>query len=450
MSKLKDTHGITDLFREILNLSDSQINVINNLEYDTYKAHFWSNRSEQALKFGFLRSLFSLLDIKQITALKSYKNDIIYQKKLNKDKDLKNLIERESNRLKDLNLTEEQLFKYSLAKMNLPKLAKEKMMERAKNGINKISYSSDRNELEKELILPIFTHEQITIYSKIVKKEKLLELEWHYKFTKDRFENDYDVRIADHIVPLIYEIEDQDNVYDDYDNIKSEFEQEEEKMEKYRKILNPDQFHNYLKKYNQRITQIKQNLNEINQNHFKQLESSKATFNYYVKNVLPEKVKARKLLEKELTPNEKSIIDKLRILYLQKLEVNKANALKQHQKYHQDHVPNEWKDYLIHHNFNILKPNGYLLSKNELALDLLSEEIIKKIKTFQSNLTAINKEFKEFQINLYESTGGNYGGNIIKIQPSLEQTKLEYLSFLLLEPNLESILSKLSSFNTIT
>lgn len=308
MSKLKNTRGFTNHFKEILKLSESQIHTLDVIEHDLHKSYFWNQKSEYSLKFSFLKSLLNLLNEEQIHALKYYKNDFIQKKKLKENLEFKKILETEGNRLKILNLTEEQLFKYALAKKNLPKLMKEKMMERAKKGIMKISRNDDREELEQEHIFPIFTPDQIAIYYNIIKKEKQLELEWHYKLTKDRFEHDYNVQVADHIIPIIYDIENIDNTYDEEGNIKSDFQQEEEKLEKYRHILNPDQFHSYLLKYEQRIKRIKQNLKELNQNHLKQLERSRTLQDYYIKNVLPTKVKVRKQLNKELTNLEKKLL----------------------------------------------------------------------------------------------------------------------------------------------
>lgn len=445
MSKLKNTRGFADQFKEILKLSEYQIHALDELEYDLHKSYFWNQKSENSLKFSFLKSLLNLLNEVQINALKFYKNDFIQKKKLKENLEFKKILETEGNRLKKLNLTEEQLFKYALVKKNLPKLMKEKMMERAKKGIMKISRNDDREELEQEHIFPIFTPDQTTAYFSIVKKEKQLELGWHYKLTKDRFEHDYNVQVADHIIPIIYEIENIDNTYDEEGNIKSEFQQEEEKLEKYRNILNPNQFHNYLIKYDQRIKQIKQNLIELNQNHFKQLERSIKSQDYYIKNVLHQKIKVRKQLNKELTTSEKKTIDHLRILYFQELEKRKSEALKDHQKFHLDLVPNEWEDQIMYYNFIIMEPNGYFLKNNQMAKNLLSNELISKIKTYQSHLKMVNKAYKEFQINLYESIDGDHGGWIIK--SSLKASKIQYLSFLLFEPNLNSILAKLSAIN---
>ncbi|HMU02508.1 MAG TPA: hypothetical protein PJ990_02750, partial [Saprospiraceae bacterium] len=196
-------------------------------------------------------------------------------------------------------------------------------------------------------------------------------------------------------------------------------------------------FHNYLKKYDHRIILLKQNLIETNNKHVILLERIRETYHYYLNYVLPEKINMRKQLENELTAKEKEIIDKLLKLYLQKIEINKAKALIQHKRYNLDLVPNEWEDYLIQHNFSIVRPNAYLLEGNELATELLSEELIKKVNTFQSKLETINKQFNKFQIDLYENSGGEYGGWLMKIPTSSVPSNLEYLSFLLLSPDLK-------------
>ncbi len=445
MTKLKNTRGFSDHFKDILKLSKSQVNALDELEYNLHKSYFWNQKSEYSLKFSFLKRLLNLLNEEQIRDLKRYKNDTIQKTNLKEDNEFNKRLQKETIRLKDLNLTEDQLFKYVLVKKNIPKLMKEKMMVRAKKGIMKKSLHDDREELEQEHIFPIFSKEQIKVYTSIVKKEKQLELESHYKLTKDRFEHEYNVQVADQIIPLIYAIENIDNSYDEKGNIKSEFQLEEEKLGKYRKILNPNQFHNYLLKYDQRIKQIQQNLIELNQKHFIQLERSRKSQDYYIKNILPQKVKVRKQLNKELTNFEKKTIDHLRFLYLQEVEKRKSEALQYHQKFHLDLVPNEWEDQILYYNFIIMEPNGYLLKNNQMAKNLLSNELILKTKTYQSHLKMVNKAYREFQINLYENTGGDYGGWVIK--STLKATKIGYLSFLLLEPNIESILPKLSKIN---
>ena len=94
MSKLKNTRGFTDQFKGILNLSETQINEIDQIEYDKFRTYFWNSESDKSLKFGFLRSVLKLLDDRQIKALKSYKTDIIYQKKIKEDNALYKLIEK--------------------------------------------------------------------------------------------------------------------------------------------------------------------------------------------------------------------------------------------------------------------------------------------------------------------------------------------------------------------
>jgi hypothetical protein len=436
MSKLKNTRGFTDQFKGILNLSETQINEIDQIEYDKFRTYFWNSVSDKSLKFGFLRSVLKLLDDKQIKALKSYKTDIIYQKKTKEENALYKLIESERIRLSTLNLTENQLLKYAETKINLPKLAREKSIQNAKKGIFLLPNTNILKELENEHLIPIFTEEQSLKYLKIVQEEDLQKLEFNYKMTKQQFEYDYDVKVSDHLVPLIYEIQDNEKIYDDKGEFLSEFEKEQLKLEKFRKILNTDQFHNYLKKYDHRITLLKQNLIETNNKHLIHLERLRETYHYYLNNVLPEKINTRKQLENELTAKEKEIIDKLLKLYLHKIEINKAKALIQHKRFNLDLVPNEWEDYLIHHNFSIVRPNAYLLKGNELVTELLSKELIKKVNTFQSKLKTINKHFNRFQIDLYENSGGEYGGWLMKIPHTSVPNNLEYLSFLLLSPDL--------------
>lgn len=436
MSKLKNTRGFTDQFKGILNLSETQINEIDQIEYDKFRTYFWNSESDKSLKFGFLRSVLKLLDDRQIKALKSYKTDIIYQKKIKEDNALYKLIEKERIRLNTLNLTENKLLKYAETKINLSKLAREKSIQNAKKGIFLLPNTNSLKELENEHLIPIFTEEQSLKYLKIVQEEDRQKLEFNYKMTKQRFEYDYDVKVSDHLVPLIYEIQDNEKIYDDKGEFLSEFEKEQLKLEKFRKILNTDQFHNYLKKYDHRITLLKQNLIETNNNHLIHLDRLRETYHYYLNNVLPEKINLRKQLENELTAKEKEIIDKLIKLYLQKIEINKAKALIQHKRYNLDLVPNEWEDYLINHNFSIVRPNAYLLEGNELAKELLSKELIERVKTFQSKLKTINKQFNKFQVDLYENSGGEYGGWLMKIPHTSLPSNLEYLSFLLLSPDL--------------
>nr|HMU03764.1 hypothetical protein [Saprospiraceae bacterium] len=164
MSKLKNTKGFTDMFKGILNLSETQINEIDQIEFDKFKTYFWNSESDKSFKFGFLRSVCKLLDDKQISALKSYKTNIISQKKIKEDNALYKLIESESKRLSTLNLTENQLLKYAETKINLPKLAREKSIQNAKKGIFLLPNTNNLKELENEHITPIFTEEQSLKY----------------------------------------------------------------------------------------------------------------------------------------------------------------------------------------------------------------------------------------------------------------------------------------------
>lgn len=184
MSKLKNTRGFTDQFKGILNLSETQINEIDQIEYDKFRTYFWNSESDKSLKFGFLRSVLKLLDDRQIKALKSYKTDIIYQKKIKEDNALYKLIEKERIRLNTLNLTENKLLKYAETKINLSKLAREKSIQNAKKGIFLLPNTNSLKELENEHLIPIFTEEQSLKYLKIVQEEDRQKLEFNYKMTK--------------------------------------------------------------------------------------------------------------------------------------------------------------------------------------------------------------------------------------------------------------------------
>jgi hypothetical protein len=440
MSKLKNTRGFTDLFTGILNLSEKQIAEIDQLEYEKYKAYFWNSDSSELMKFGIIKSILKLLTPVQMQLLRTYKSEKIRENELRETHKLQESYDRESKRLIDLNLSEDQLWRFVITKQKLHKLTKEKMIEAVKTGI--FDHQNITKEIEVEYLKPIFSNEQYLQYSKIIKEEDQKKLEWLQKMTKERFEHDYKTKITDDQAILIYNIEENAEERDADGEFYSNFEQEEIKLEKYREILDKRQFRKYYKQYEGKIMLIQQDLINTNDNFMIQLERRRKEYHYYQKNILPFKVEVRNQLEVELTLSQKQILDELRKLYFSKLIEEKSKFLAQHQRYNRYYVSNEWEDYLIQYNFNTIRPNGYYLEGNNLITELMTDKLVQKIKLSQNQLKEKFKEFKMFQVDLYENSGGEYGGWLMKIPHKSEPSYLEYLSFLLLAPDLKSNLKR--------
>ncbi len=446
MKNKKQRSDFTSQFKEILDLTNAQIEAIDKIETKLYKDYFWSNNlSESALTIRYLKSIFSILSNDQIKSLKEYKKEQLHKVALKKQSTLQKSFESQSKRLQALGLSEDQLWQFVQAKSKWLNVYKKRNLEFLKEGGDQFNEEL-KEEIDKELFQPIFTTKQFEQYLKLVRKENEQQEQWRLKHSKANFENQYSIKLTDQQAVCIFEIE-SDRLYkNEKGEYLSDFEREEIKLQKFKEVLNSDQFESYQKEYLKRLERKRQELIQSNKGHYlKKLKEIQKTLAYYKKNVLPLKSEARFKLEYVLNNEQKEFLAKLKEEYFDILENRKKIYRAQHERHYLDLVPNELQANLISVAFEKIRINAYYLRDCKYLDKILASEIVEKVKREESKLRPVYQAFKDFQITLYEENGGDYGAWIHKVVSKEDNRNLQYLSLLLLEPTLEENLKRLKS-----
>ncbi len=443
MSRLKQTKGFTDQFRDIINLTPEQVIDIDNLEFENYKEYFWNNSlNENRLKFRLLIKIFRLLTSNQILLLKEYKRAVLLKSESKKEEKRQQSFVYEKNRLATLKLEDNKIWEYVFAKEDLMKSYKDKMIAQAKLGM-KISEVKD--QLEEEIFRPIFTENQYSSYKDILKYEREARKSFSIKQSLHNFEYQYSIKLNDDQAKAFFEIENKTNDIDGNGKCYSVFEQEELKLIAYESILDQDQFNSYRTYHEKRIEQHKEELIKSNNNHhLQQLNRTKDYLEYYILNVLPALTMSRKKLDVFLTTRQKEIIEEINVFYFNKLAMTKKNFISNHERYNKNLVPNELLEYNLRHKLDCISPNIFWLKNHSSTKELMTETIVKEIKIEKIKLEKIYGDLKKFQIENYENTGGEYGlGWLIRIPDDESEEHLKHISILLIESDIERNIARM-------
>ncbi len=445
MKKQKGRLSINTQFVKALQLTEDQIVKINQIEQQLHKEYFWNHRLDKdSFVFRLIRRVFKELSDEQIKRLKLFKSEYTEKANLKKQSRLQKSFESQSKRLQSLKLSEEQLWQFVQAKSEWLKVYKKKNLEIIKEGGNQFSEEL-KEEIDKELFQPIFTTKQFEQYHELVRRENELQQEWRLKQSKSNFENRYSTILTEHQAKGICDIEQKRWSRNEKGELLSDFEQEELKLQAYKQILNEKQLEIYHKEFHARIDRMKQDLIKSNEgHHLHELKRIQSSLEYYTKRVLPLKVKSRVNLEKRLNQNHTQYLDQLKKEYMEILRRKEIKIREDHKRFNLNLVPNELKAHLLRIEFSKIQINPIYLRDSKLIKEVFSEDLINDIKLEENKLGPTYKDFKEFQIKAYEENGGDYGGWIHKVVSKEDNRNLQYLSLLLLEPNLEENLARLN------
>lgn len=448
MSKLKNFIGFTDKYKEVLNLSISQINQIDDAEYEFYKDEHWNNHPKGVgRKEIYEMKIFCFLTDDQIKSFKEHlKNKKSIQQKKSKEK-LKKTTEVQTIRLADLKLSEDQLNKYVKMKINWLQLKTKKM--KMANSLEELNHDFIQQNIYDEHIYPIFNDEQLKKYKKIVEAEESKtnaeKDKWVVKHEKVMFKRRYNINLTDEQSVKIFSKDFNINFTDSEGQILSDFEMKEIQRDWYKENLNEDQFKIYEPHFNEEVNNIIKSIEKSNNgHHLIQLKRNQAFLVYYLENVLPHLIHLRKRIDKKLNDAQKNLITIIRSYYFNKLEVARLEFIQQHYRYCKDYNPNALEENLVRNKIdkvqiNILFLYGYSPTK-ELMNEVNQALVLKEL----NKLKSVFDKLKQFRIESYESTGGNYGGGWhFKIPIKKGEEHLENIGLLLLNPDLESNLEKI-------
>jgi len=446
LSRLKNTRGFSDQFFEILELSKEQIEKINVIEYNLYKEYYWDHSNpEPNYKLKFIRKVGRILSDQQWKKLKIYRDKSKENKLLKEQESLNKIIEFEKSRLKSLALKEYELKQLAEFKIQIPVILREK---RLKNQKSNFDIEKLRAQLEKENISKFLNSDQLVQYDKIVTEELDKKTKWVIKFSSERFEQNHKIKLEESQKEKVYLIEDRSFSFNEMGEIYSEFEQAEAKFEAYKSILNEEQFIIYHQYYNNLISNIKDRIIESDEERVVYLNRISKYFDFYVANILPKTTEASKKIKELLSVKENHKIDLLKFEYFKIMQKNFKKSHDQFEKHTRNLALNEMKEHKIRYQLDLIRPNGYVLKDSNLAIKLLSPELIELLNSATKNLEPDYAKLKEYQIEVYEKSDGEYGGGFMyKTFPTEKELKFANLGLLLLDNSYEKNLERINAID---
>lgn len=448
MSKLKNFKGFTTRYTSLLSLSKSQIKQIEEAEYQLYKDHHWNNHEiDFDFKTIYEKNIHNFLTKDQLLILKREdEKQKAREKERGKQKISKSLKIQEV-RLKELQLTNDQLHTYVKTKLKFTKLTLKKI--KLAKSEKELDLKYCHQKVYEEDIYPIFNAEQLKKYRAIVKAENIKnEAErnkWSTRLDKSAFEHRYNMKLSEDQAQKLFSIDFNASLKDSDGHYFSDFEMKEKQRQWYKKHLTADQFSVYNSHFEEDWNQIINRIRKSNDTHYKtQLDRTKAYFEFYLKNVLPHLVDSRKRLEDHLNEDQKELIKQIHHYYFQQKNKQKLNYINQHERYYKKYNPNGMEEFLVRQEMEKVNINIYYLYNFEPAKKLMTDEMLLLVKEESSKQREIYKRLKEFQISFYESTGGNYGGWLMKVPIKEGEEHLNKIGLLLIYPDLEKNLELLN------
>lgn len=437
MSNTKGLLGFIKQFGELLDLTESQVKDIGQLQYDLYKDYHWNSiQSETKFKFVFLRRLFSILGQGQIEFLRKERDELVVKKNEVKKSRFQSKVDHQKKRLASLGLREDQIREFVKLAEDLADRYKEEL--KALSDRKSIDRELIMKRLNKEMYASLFNEKQVILYEGILEAEKARNTENRIARDKKSFEHQHSIVLSQEQAMSLFEIG-IDRVSKDKDGVYfSDFEKEEYKLSIYKNVLTEDQLDMYRPHHLKRLNQIEKNIVKSDDRHLKYLNMIKGYFQYYVENVLPNKCESRQRIEVLLSLEQRNLIQDIKEQYRIKLSEAYDKTEKEHIKYNRGLAANEWDSFLIRNKLSYVIINTHYLRDSESANRLMSDsDLISILKSESKKLEKVFSDLKEFEIENYEKNGGSYGTHIMKVGIEEGKEHLRYISILLIESNLD-------------
>jgi len=443
MSKLKNFKGFTDKYKEILDLSQSQINDIDDVEYNLYKDRHW-NYSPDRNDFtsNYAKRIKQILTQEQIATLEDHKQEQQAKAKDRKNDKYQKTLDEQAHRLKSLNLSAEQLQAYVEIKCSWHRITRDKIKK--SKPADFLKPGSIIQRINEEDIYPIFNESQLAKYKKIDSDELKRRKEWGDKWRKEKdreiYERKCGLNLSDAQADELFNDNFYERPFDENGEILSDFEYRDLELDRIKRILTPEQFQQYLPFHESQLNSIIESLTKTNNgHHLNQLNRTKKHLSFYLENVLPRLVESRNRIEPKLNQNQKGLINDIRNKYHKRLDSFKEKFVEQQTRYSKGHCPNELEELLLRNQLDRISVMTLYLQNIESTKELMTEEIVKLVSQEYQDLEEVFEMFKNFKVEVFESTGGKYAAGF-KSRITLKEGNehLQYIGLLLIHPDLKA------------
>lgn len=442
MGKLENFRGFSDKFKEKLNLTQAQVSQIEETEYNFHRDYFWNKLSDnEHSESAYLIKILNHLTNEQRAVYNSFVETEKSKKKKRNKEIFDKTLEAESIRLKCLNLTNTQLEQYVKKKLSFTELRLKKMKQ-AKTPAE-MEFDLLQQKVYEEEIFPIFDANQLKGYRAIKKVEELKREEegkkWRIKREKDIFKQRYNIDLNEEQAKELFSKDFSHRLKDSNGEYFSDFEMKEKELNWYENHLTKEQFKVYLPFYEEQIKFTIEAIKKSNAENDKlKLLRTKCYFEYYLDNVLPHVVEARKRIETKLTDKQKKLIEEIRNYYFIQQDTYRDEYVNQHKRHYKEFKPNALRNFRLRQKIEKFNVSiGYLYEYGPTK-ELMTREVQLIVDEENIKLRKVYSDLKDFQIERYESTGGNYGvGWVTKIPMKNGEEHLEKIGILLLYPCLK-------------
>lgn len=450
MGKLKNFKGFSDKFKELLSLTPSQVSAIEETEYTFHKDYHWSHLPEhETSASAYLNKILKHLDAEQLAIYNSHVADQRSKDEKRRLAKLNKTLEFQSIRLKSLNLTNDQLKTYVNKKLNFGALKRTKM----KLARTQTEAKSDvlKQKVYEEEIYPIFDAKQLEQYKELEKIEEINgEKEaklWSTKRGKELFKHRYNIDLSEEQAEKLFSTDFNRPLKDAQGEYYSDFEMKEKERIWYQKHLTNEQFEIYLPIHKEEVQYIIESIKKSNDTFDKaQLDRTKRYLDYYVESVLPHTTEARRRIESKLTITQKEQIDEIRSFYFSQQDAMRTKYIKQHNRHYKEFKPNAFNEFQFRQKIDKINCNICYLYGYKPAKELMDSALQSMVTEENTTLKNVYAALKAFQIECYESTGGNYGaGWMLKIPIKEGEEHLEKIGILLLYPDLKKNLDTIAT-----
>lgn len=442
MGRLKNYLGFSDKYGELLSLSQSQIAQIEDIEYEYHKNHRWNRlpEPENAAETHVGNILKCLRDEQRATYFNFIKDEKRKREEQKKEK-FEKALERQRVRLQRLNLSDHQLEEYVRKTLNITSLM-HKAMERARS-VEEMDFATLWQQVYEEEIYSIFTDAQSKHYKEIKEQEELSKAEaeqrWKIQHEKGVFKQQYGIELRDEQAAVVFSKDFNQPLKDETGAYYAEFEMKEKEQDWYKMQLTPAQFAVYQRYHEAQLKyRIAALVAENDGRDHIELHRTKNYLNYYIAQVLPALVEARKRIEASLTEEQKQLIEDVRRHCAQRLKIEEEKYDREHKRHYRGYKPNAQKTFELNQKIETLQVNRHYLYRHESAKKLMTVPLQSVVAGECQKLQKQFDALKDFQIKNYEETGGTYGGGwMIKIEPKDGEEDIEGIGILLLYPDLQ-------------
>ncbi|MCP5061858.1 MAG: hypothetical protein GY936_05250 [Ignavibacteriae bacterium] len=444
--KITQTITFTDEFTDELDLSPSQVEAIDKLDYEFLKEYTFGispGYNDKKAKKRHFRSLLLLLDEKQKSDFRDLRKKSREQQKKLDGEFREERFNRSLKKYATLELSRTNFLRFREILKEIDELVHQECIENININHSQINRQERHIELEKKKLKGFLNKGQIKEFFRIKREDHHYGINSRLEMVQYKYSP---LKLTDIQAKEIYQFEENEPKYDENAENLSEFEKWGLEKEFMKSILDNEQFPVYLKLKEENKVLFIDGLKETNRR--KANEEARLTNRkqYLIIDYLPVKCNWRNNVQKLIDIKLDVEIEKARAEYAKDLISNLKKNFKESIRHNQSYVPNELAVLQLKTQIDSLLPNLICVEqKYRNLLTVLPKRLVDSLSRPDNEMKKADTLLHEFMIKNYEGTGGTYGGWIYVLRKSeKEYGDMAILSNLLLKPTVQENLKMMN------